>query len=54
MELKVLDRTGLENLYHQELEQVFADSERRPLRAMLRLQELGRYEALLAELQPKP
>ena len=48
MELKVLDRTGLENLYHQELEQVFADSERRPLRAMLRLQELGRYEALLA------
>lgn len=48
MQLKVLDRNGLEDLYRRELEQVFADNERRPLRAMLRLQETGRYEALLA------
>lgn len=48
MELKVLDRNGLEDLYHQELEQVFSDSERRPLAAILRLLEMGRYEALLA------
>ena len=48
MELRTLDREGLERLYHEELEQVFSDSERRPLRAMLRLREAGRYEALLA------
>lgn len=54
MELKVLDRNGLEDLYHQELEQVFSDSERRPLAAMLRLLDMGRYEALLAVEDGEP
>lgn len=54
MELKTLDREGLERLYHEELERVFSDSERRPLRAMLRLLEMGRYEALLATEEGEP
>ena len=54
MELKTLDREGLERLYHEELERVFSDSERRPLGAMLRLLEMGRYEALLAIEEGEP
>lgn len=54
MELKTLDREGLERLYHKELERVFSDSERRPLGAMLRLLEMGRYEALLAIEEGEP
>ncbi len=54
MELKTLDREGLERLYHEELERVFSDSERRPLGAMLRLLEMGQYEALLAIEEGEP
>ena len=54
MELKTLDREGLERLYHEELERVFSDSERRPLGAMLRLLEIGQYEALLAIEEGEP
>ena len=54
MELKTLDREGLERLYHEELERGFSDSERRPLGAMLRLLEMGQYEALLAIEEGEP
>ena len=47
MELKQLDKQELEILYTNEMTADFPKSELKPLRAMLRLMDLGRYDPLL-------
>ena len=48
MELKLLNKEELTALYQKELIEVFPHSELKPLSAMLRLMDMGRYEPLLA------
>ena len=47
MELKLLNKEGLTALYQNELTADFPHSELKPLRAMLRLTDMGQYEPLL-------
>lgn len=48
MELRLLNREELTELYRGELVHVFPGAELKPLAAMLRLLDMGRYEPLLA------
>lgn len=48
MELKLLNSRELTELYQGELVHVFPHSELKPLKGMLRLMDMGRYEPLLA------
>ncbi len=48
MELQLLDREGLTALYQNEMTVDFPHAELKPLAAMLRLMDLGRYDPLLA------
>ncbi|MDE6840757.1 MAG: N-acetyltransferase, partial [Oscillospiraceae bacterium] len=48
MELKLLNKGELTALYQNEMTADFPKSELKPLRAMLRLMDLGRYDPLLA------
>lgn len=54
MELKPLNKTELEELYHTEMTFDFPKSELKPLSGMLRLMDLGRYEPLLAVENNEP
>ncbi len=47
MELKLLDQCELKKLYSEELVCDFPKAELKPLRAMLRLTDMGRYDPLL-------
>ncbi len=48
MELKLLNNRELTELYQRELVHVFPHSELKPLKGMLRLMDMGRYEPLMA------
>lgn len=54
MELKLLNKEELTTLYQKELIVVFPHAELKPLRAMLRLMDMGRYEPLLVTDEGKP
>lgn len=54
MELKLLSKEELTALYQKELIEVFPHSELKPLRAMLRLLDMGRYEPLLVTDGDRP
>ena len=54
MELKLLDKEGLTALYQNEMTVDFPKSELKPLRAMLRLMDMGRYDPLLIVDGGKP
>lgn len=54
MELKLLNKTELAELYHTEMMFDFPKSELKPLSGMLRLMDLGRYEPLLAVENGEP
>ena len=54
MELHVMDKEGLSALYQKEMTADFPRSELKPLRAMLRLMDLGRYDPLLAVRDGQP
>lgn len=54
MELKLLNKEELTALYQSELIEVFPHSELKPLRAMLRLLDMGRYEPLLVTGGDRP
>ena len=49
MNLTLLDRAGLEQLYQAEMVRDFPKSELKPLKAMLRLMDMDRYDPLLIE-----
>lgn len=54
MELKLLNKEELTDLYNRELVFDFPKSELKPLKAMLRLMDMGRYDPLLATEQGEP
>lgn len=54
MELNMLNKEELTALYQTELIEVFPHSELKPLSAMLRLMDMGRYEPLLVAEDGKP
>lgn len=54
MELRRLNKQELETLYINEMTADFPKAELKPLRAMLRLMDLGRYDPLLAEEGGRP
>ncbi len=54
MELHVMDKEGLSALYQKEMTADFPRSELKPLRAMLRLMDMGRYDPLLAVRDGQP
>ena len=54
MELKRMDRDELTDLYEREMVYVFPPDERKPLRAMLRLMDEGKYDPLLAVEDGEP
>lgn len=54
MNLTLLDRAGLEQLYQAEMVRDFPKSELKPLKAMLRLMDMNRYDPLLIEEDGQP
>lgn len=54
MELKLLSQSELEKLYTEEMVFDFPKAELKPLRAMPRLMDMGRYDPLLAVEGDKP
>ena len=54
MELKRMDRDELTDLYEREMVYDFPPDERKPLRAMLRLMDEGKYDPLLAVEDGEP
>ena len=54
MELRLLNREELTKLYRDEMTVDFPQAELKPLRAMLRLMEMGQYDPLLVQEGPEP